>query len=73
MVLWLKNTSQFSKAFIKNYNEDKEGYFLEVDVRYTKKLHDLHNDLPFLPRKLEIEEVKKFAPNLHDKKNMSYT
>ena len=36
--------------FIKSYNEnDKKGYILEVDVKYPKKLHHLHSDLPFLP------------------------
>ena len=25
-----------------------EGYFLEVDVHYSKKLHEFHNDLPTL-------------------------
>lgn len=31
-------------------NEDDEnGYILEVDIEYPKKLHKLHNDLPFLP------------------------
>ena len=47
---WIKDTSQFNEDFIKNYNEESdEGYFLEVDVQYLEKLHELHNDLPFLP------------------------
>ena len=45
---WIKDTSQVNKNFIKNCNEEiDKGYFLEVDVQYTKKLHELHNDLPF--------------------------
>ena len=48
---WMKDTSQFDKHFIKNYNEESDnGFFLEVDVQYIAKLHDLHNDLPFLTR-----------------------
>ena len=47
---------QFRKSFqqrvlsglnliIKNYSdESNEGRFLEVDVQYSEKLHDLHND-----------------------------
>ena len=47
---WIENTSEFNKDFIKNCNEKSdEGYFLEIDVQYTEKLHDLHNVLPFLP------------------------
>ena len=30
---WIKDTSQFSEDFIKNYNEKSDkGYFLEADV-----------------------------------------
>ena len=37
---WIKDTSQFSKDFIKNYNDEiDEGHFLEVDVQYLEKLH----------------------------------
>ena len=53
----------------KNYNEnDKKGYILEVDVKYPKKLHDLHSDLPFLPERMEINKCKKLVYNLLDKK-----
>ena len=31
------------------------------------KLHELHNDLPFLPERMKIEKVKKLVNNLHDK------
>ena len=46
---WLKDTSQFNEDFIKNYNEESdEGYFLEDEAQCLEKLHELHNDLPFL-------------------------
>ena len=44
-----------------------KGYLLEVDVRYPKKLHDLHNDLPFMCGKMKINGVEKLVPNLNDK------
>ena len=47
--------------------ESDKGYFLEVDVQYAEKLHDLHNDLPFLPARLRIEKVEKLVANLHDR------
>ena len=31
------------------------------------KLHELHNDLPFLPEKMNIEKDEKLVANLHDK------
>ena len=45
---WIEDTFQLNEDFIKDYNEESdEGYFLEVDLQYPKKLHELHNDLPF--------------------------
>ena len=64
----IKDTSQFNKYFIKNYNEESdEGYFLEVLVQYLEQLHELYNDLPFLPERMEIEKVENVLANLHDK------
>ena len=55
---WMKGTSNFNEDFIKNYNEEGgKGYFLEVDVQYTEKVHELHNDLPFLSEIMNIEKV----------------
>ena len=50
-------------------NCDSEGYLLEVDVKYPKELHDLHNDLPFMCEKMVINRVEKLVSNLYDKKN----
>ena len=30
------------------------GYFLEVDLEYSDKLHKLHNDFPLAPEKLAV-------------------
>ena len=52
---WIEDTSQFNEDFIKNYNEESdEGYFLEVNVQYPENLHELHDDLPFLPERMKI-------------------
>ena len=40
---------------------------LEVDVQYLEKVHELHNDLPFLPERMKIEKAEKLVANLHDK------
>ena len=37
---------RYFKDFIKIYDEKSdEGYFLEVDIQYPEKLHELHNHL----------------------------
>ena len=65
---WMEDTSQFNEYFIKNYNEESdEGFFLEVDVQYPEKLHELYNNLSFLPERMKIEKVEKLVTNLHDK------
>ena len=65
---WLKDTSQFNEDFIESYNEKSdEGYFLEVDAQYPEKLHELHNDLPFLYERMKTEKVEKLVTNLQDK------
>ena len=65
---WIKDTSKINEDFIKKYNrESDEGYFLEVDVQYLEKVHELHNDLTFLPESMKIEKVKKLLANLHDR------
>ena len=30
------------------------GYFLEADLEYSDKLHELHNDYPLAPEKLAV-------------------
>ena len=70
----IKDTFQFNEGFIKNYNEKSdEGYFLEVDIQYLEKLHELQNDLLFLPERIKIEKVEKLVANLHDKNDLKMT
>ena len=65
---WVAETSQFNEYFIKNYNEKSdEGYLLEVDVQCPEKLHEVHNDLPFLPERMKLGKIEKLVTNLHDK------
>ena len=64
----VEKLSYFNEGFIESCNEESdEDYFLEVDVQYPKTLHELHNDLPFLPEKMKIEKVEKFVANLQEK------
>ena len=54
---WIKDISKSNGDFIKNYNkESDEGYLLEDDVQYLEKLHDLHNDSPFLPKRMKSKK-----------------
>ena len=65
---WIDN-NEINEDFIKNYNENNDkGYTLEVDVRYPKKLYELHSDFPFLPERMKIDKCKKLVCNLSNKK-----
>ena len=58
-----------NEEYIKNYNQnDNEDYILEVDVKYPKRLHELHSDLPFLSERMEVNKCKKLVFNLSNKK-----
>ena len=62
-VKWENDISRFNEDFIKNYDENSyEGYFLEVDIEYPKKLCDSHKDLQFLRDRKKIGKVEKLAP-----------
>ena len=73
---WIE-TSLIDKKFntfiklIKNCDEESdEGYILEADIEYPKKIHDLNSDLIFLPERMKINECSKLVCNLYDKKKM---
>ena len=64
---WVNN--EINEEFIKNYDEySDKGYILEVDIKYRRKLLDLHSDLPFLPKRMKIDKCKKLLCNLRNKK-----
>ena len=47
--------------------ESDGGYFLEFDVKYLEKLHDIQKYLPSLPKRMKIEKVEKLIVDIHDK------
>ena len=64
---WLKNVDKFD---VNSINEKGDiGYFLEVDLEYSDKLHELHNDYPLAPEKLAITNdiLSKYCKKIADK------
>ena len=45
------------------------GYFLKVDLEYSDKLHELHNDYPLAPEKLAVSSdmLSKYCKKIADK------
>ena len=66
---WIKNVTEIDEKVIKNYDEDSDkGYIFEVDVKYPRRLNDLHSDLTFLPKRMKSDKCKKLVCNLCNKK-----
>ena len=66
---WLskKEIDEFDPNLVKENNST--GYILEVDLEYPSELHDLHNDYPLAPEKLEISQdmLSKYCSDIADK------
>ena len=78
---WLENIDEFD---VMSVNEKSDiGYFLDVDLEYSKELHELQNDYPLAPVSSDMlstyckniadeydikgDNVKKLIPNLGNK------
>ena len=62
----VKEIFKCNEGFIESYNEESgERFFLEVDIQYSEKLHELHNDMLLLRETMKINKVKKHVANLH--------
>ena len=60
--------SNVNEDFIKHYDENgNTGYFLEVDIDYSKELFSLHKDLPFLPESKKVNKVEKLICSIENK------
>lgn len=60
---------------ILRYPDDHEyGAMVECDLEYPQDLHDDHNDYPFAPENVEIDELRKLVPHLgkHTKYILQY-
>ena len=71
---WKKEILICNEVFLKSCDEDSDkGYILELDIKYPKYLHDLHNNLPFLPETMKINKCNKLVCNLYDEDLILFT
>ena len=50
----LKNIHKIEQKLMNIKNNSSTGYVLEVDLEYPQELHDIHNDYPLAPEKINI-------------------
>ena len=70
---WM-NEKQINNINLAKYEEDsKKGLILEVDLNYSKKLHELHNDYPLGPEKVKVTKdmLSDYCKKIADKHNIS--
>ena len=61
-----KNFKWMKEKELKNWRS--KPCILEVDLKYPKKLHGLHNEYPLAPVRLSINKTEKLIPNLKAKR-----
>ena len=67
--MWVKNRSQFYESFLKNYNEDSnKRHFLKFNVKYSEKIHEIFNGLPFLTERMKSGGAEELLSNFYDEK-----
>ena len=49
------------------WNKNNEEYFFECHVQHPKNLHNFHNNLLFLPERMELKKVQIIVFSLHNK------
>ena len=70
---WLSQ-KQIEKINLGKYTENsKKGMILEVDLEYPTELHDLHNDYPLGPEKVQVtdEMLSNYCKKIQKKLNIS--
>ena len=51
---WVKNIDEIEQKLMRIKSNSSTGYILEVDLECLKKLHDMFNDYPLAPEKINI-------------------
>ena len=62
---WINDVTEIDEKFIKITTK---MVIKDIYVKYPRKLHDLHSDLPFLLERMKIDKCKMLVCNLRNKK-----
>ena len=51
---WVKNIDKIKQKLMNIKSNSSTGYILEVALEYPQELHDIYNDYPLAPEKINI-------------------
>ena len=51
---WVKDINKIEQKFMRIRNNSSTEYALEVDLEYPQELHNIHNDYPLIPEKINL-------------------
>ena len=51
---WVRNIDKIKQKLMNIKSNSSTGYILEIDLEYPQELHDIHNDYPLAPEKINI-------------------
>ena len=51
---WVKNIDKIEQKLMNIKSNSSTGYILEVNLEYSQKLHDIDNDYPLAPEKINV-------------------
>ena len=72
-IRWMTH-KEIDKVDLAKYKEDgKKGLILEVDLKYSQELHDLHNDYPVCNEKVKVSNdmLSGYCKEIANKFNIS--
>ena len=53
---WVNNVNEIEQKLMRIKSNSSTGYILEVDLECPKELHDMFNDYPLAPEKINIQK-----------------
>ena len=53
---WVKDIDNVEQKLMRIKNNSSTGYILQVDLEYSKELHDIHNNYPLAPETINIQK-----------------
>ena len=70
---WVKNIDEIEQKLMRIKSDSSTGYVLEVDLECPKELHDMFNDYPLAPEKINIQKewLSKYCLKIANEHNIT--